>query len=130
MGRRIRGLRYSQHIPLDERIKAIDPNFQPPSEAAGVPMVPTETAAGTHGALLERLPLFAAESVRDVQGACALVYSLLLAERDHYRNAQLRKGGIEDSLRKEGLALFARRGEICEISLPPNTLPFGAISET
>lgn len=103
---------FATHPPPDDRLKAIDPNFQPPSEVAGVPMVPTETAVGAHGALLEGLPGFAVESVRDVHGACAFVYSFLLDERDNYRNAQLRKSGIQDSLREEALGLFARRGEI------------------
>jgi len=105
---------FATHPPLDERIKAIDPGFQPPAaaETAQPLSPPAQGMAGVGGDLLAGLPAFANESVRNAHSACAFVYSLLLDEREEYRRAQLEGFSAEDSLREETLALFARRGEI------------------
>jgi hypothetical protein len=105
---------FATHPPLDERIKAIDPSFQPWSEAE-VPegaTAPVKDMAAIGGALLAGLPSFAEECIRSTHGACAFVYALLLDERDEDRHLQLDNLAVEDSLRQETLALFGRRGEI------------------
>ncbi len=110
---------FATHPPLDERIRAIDPGFQPgpdterPDETEPEP-APDRAAAlpGMLGGILASLPAFASESVRDLHGACAFVYALLLDERDEIREAQLSALRVEPSLREETLALYGRRGEI------------------
>ncbi len=114
---------FATHPPLDDRIKAIDPNFDPAQvKEIEPPPLPPENArtAGTMmpaglgraQALLAALPGFAGESVRDLHGGCAFIYALLLDERDDYRQLQLDGLKVDAALRAETLALFARRGEI------------------
>lgn len=113
---------FATHPPLDERIRAIDPGFQPgplteppaetvpeppPPRSAGLPGMP-----GMIGGILASLPAFASESVRDLHGACAFVYALLLDERDDVREVQLAALRVEPALREETLALYGRRAEI------------------
>jgi hypothetical protein len=62
--------------------------------------------------LLAALPGFAGESVRDLHGACAFVYALLLDERPEIRAEQLRDLKADDAMRSEMTRLFQRRGEI------------------
>ena len=113
---------FATHPPLDERIKAIDANFDPAEVKAIEPLPPENTrpAAGTMlpqglgraQALLAALPGFAGESVRDLHGACAFIYALLLDEREEFREIQLDGLNVDAALRGETLALFARRSEI------------------
>lgn len=109
---------FATHPPLDERLKAIDPNFQPPAEKAEtaqpppLPSQPQRDGKAFIGGLIASLPAFANESVRDLHGACAFVYALLLDEREEFRRVQLEGFSVEPSLREETMTLFARRNEI------------------
>ncbi|HRJ72204.1 MAG TPA: M48 family metalloprotease, partial [Terrimicrobiaceae bacterium] len=109
---------FATHPPLDERIHAIDPGFQPvavtetPAEAVPEPPSPRQAGMPVIGGILASLPAFAAESVRDLHGACAFVYALLLDERDAIREVQLAALRVEPALLEETLALYARRGEM------------------
>lgn len=129
---------FATHPPLDERIKAIDPRFEPSptSKAATPPPLPPTPpkmsgqefiqSLGSAALLLQSIPAFAGEAVRDLHGACAFVYALLLDERDDYRQVQLDGLAIPDALKQEMLALFARRGELpieqrlplCDLVIP------------
>lgn len=115
---------FATHPPLDERIKAISPNFDP-SQVREVepPPLPPEPAGSPDGLLrpqslgravqlLAAIPGFAGTSVRDLHGACAFVYALLLDEDETMRRQQLEGLKVERALLDETLALFARRGEI------------------
>ncbi len=109
---------FATHPPIDERLKAIDPDFQPPAWEEPAPATPppipgrSKDPLGALGGLLAALPAFAHDSVRNLHGACAFVYALLLDERDDLRAVQLQGFAVEDSLLQETLALFARRNEI------------------
>jgi len=119
------------HPPLKDRIEAIDPNFQPPagpidtsplppplpveeeaspfvSAFGGVPMV----SADGGGPVFAAVPDFAAREARELFGACALIFSLLLDERDEFRQAQLDAFSVDEALKNETLKMFARRAEI------------------
>lgn len=115
---------FATHPPLEERIRAIAPNFNPEDvklpEPPPLPPEPKQPQDGLLGlqslgraaALLAALPGFAGESVRDLHGACAFVYALLLDERPEIRAEQLRGLNAGDSIRQEMMQLFERRGEI------------------
>ncbi len=115
---------FATHPPLEERIRAIAPNFDPGDvKIAEPPPLPPESAQprdgllrpqslGRAAALLAALPGFAGESVRDLHGACAFVYALLLDERDGIRAEQLRDLKVDDAMRAEMFRLHARRAEI------------------
>lgn len=115
---------FATHPPLEERIRAIDPNFNPEDvRVAQPPPLPPESAQpqdnllrpqslGRAAALLAALPGFAGETVRDLHGACAFVYALLLDERDNIRAEQLRDLKVDDAMRAEMFRLYSRRAEI------------------
>jgi Zn-dependent protease with chaperone function len=115
---------FATHPPLEERIRAIDPNFNPEDvRVVQPPPLPPESAQpqdnllrpqslGRAAALLAALPGFAGESVRDLHGACAFVYALLLDERDNIRAEQLRDLKVDDAMRAEMFRLYSRRAEI------------------
>ncbi len=115
---------FATHPPLEERIRAIAPNFDPADvKVVKPPPLPPESAQpqdnllrpqslGRAAALLAALPGFAGESVRDLHGACAFVYALLLDERDDIRAEQLRDLKIDDAMRTEMFRLYDRRSEI------------------
>jgi Zn-dependent protease with chaperone function len=115
---------FATHPPLEERIRAVAPNFNPDDvKLPEPPPLPPESAQPQDGllgrrsltratALLAALPGFAGESVRDLHGACAFVYALLLDERAEIRGEQLRDLKVDDAMRAEMMRLFQRRGEI------------------
>lgn len=129
---------FATHPPLEERIKAIEPNFEPDklqqmapedeggtsSDSAESPAMgfasggggravpPPIPAAVPAASIMASLPAFAVQSVRNAHDACAFVYALLLDEDDDIRNAQLAGIKADASLRNEALALFGRRKEI------------------
>ena len=122
---------FATHPPIDERIKAIDSRFDP-SQVTEVkpPPLPSEPrpdadrkrqleSLGRAQALMAALPGFAGEAVRDLHGACAFVYALLLDEREEFRREQLEGFPVDDALQAETLRLFERRGEIA----PEQRLP-------
>jgi Zn-dependent protease with chaperone function len=115
---------FATHPPLEERIRAIAPNFNPDDvKLPEPPPLPPESKQPQDGllgaqslsratALLAALPGFAGESVRDLHGSCAFVYALLLDERPEIRAEQLRDLKVDDAMRKEMTTIFQRRGEI------------------
>jgi len=115
---------FATHPPLDERIKAIDANFDPASVDVStpppLPPEPVKPDGGLPGAqsldrarqLLMALPGFAGQTVRELQGACAFVYALLLDEDADIRRAQLNGLKVDDAMHAETLMLFDRRKEI------------------
>ncbi len=129
---------FATHPPLEERIKAIEPNFEPDklqqmapedeggtlsdssespamgfaSGGGGRAVPPPIPAAIPAASIMASLPAFAVQSVRNAHDACAFVYALLLDEDDDIRNAQLAGIKADASLRTEALALFGRRKEI------------------
>lgn len=115
---------FATHPPLEDRIRAIAPNFNPedvklpePPPLPSEPSLPQDgllrsESLGRAMALLAALPGFAGESVRDLHGSCAFVYALLLDERPEIRAEQLRDLKVDEAMRKEMMRLFQRRGEI------------------
>lgn len=109
---------FATHPPLADRIHAIDPHFDPASVKISVkpPPLPTKSPTPQNftraAALLAALPGFAGETVRDLQGACALVYALLLDDRTEARAAQLRDLQVDEAMRAEMKQLFSRRDAI------------------
>jgi Zn-dependent protease with chaperone function len=115
---------FATHPPLEERIRAIAPNFNPDDvKLPEPPPLPSEPKQAQDGllrpqslgratALLAAIPGFADASVRDLQGACAFVYALLLDERVEIRGEQLRDLKVDEAMRAEMMRLFQRRGEI------------------
>lgn len=132
---------FATHPPLDERIKAIEPNFEPeklkdvvsdedtsssiPAESPAMgfasgggggsvppPIPPPVPPSLPAATIMASLPAFAVQSVRNAHDACAFVYALLLDEDETIRAAQLAGLKADDSLRGEALALFGRRSEI------------------
>jgi Zn-dependent protease with chaperone function len=115
---------FATHPPIEERIRAVAPDFNPDDvKLPEPPPLPRESGQPQDGllsarslaratALLAGLPGFAGESVRDLQGACAFVYTLLLDERPEIRAEQLRDLKIDEAMRAEMMRLYQRRGEI------------------
>lgn len=116
---------FATHPPLEERIKAIDPNFQPPAieemPASMPPSLPSDEpmssllsafGGGAPASTYSALPDFVVRESRELLGACALVFALLLDERDEFRQAQLKAFSVDDALKNETLKNFARRREI------------------
>lgn len=126
---------FDTHPPLDDRIRAIAPGFEPPAEldrppapsmqrppvSSQPPPLPTQPASTAEtlqrtlagaAALLASVPDFALSNVRDLHGAIAFVYAMLLDEREDYREAQLASIGVDDAMRREVMGLYNRRSEI------------------
>jgi len=141
---------FATHPPLDERISAIDGNFDPaqvrevrpppqpgpkaePSARRGLEAIMPGMVLPGMGfseglsqgsleqaqSLLAGLPVFVAEAVRDLHGGCAFIYAMLLDEDAERRQAQLNGFGVEETVRREMMTLFARRNEIA----PDQRLP-------
>lgn len=114
---------FATHPPIDERIRAIEPNFDPESLESQTPPPPLpeekpkiaafdKMALFQAGAMIASLPDFAGAAAHDLHGACALVYALLLDDNDTERSAQLAALQVDDALRQETLGIFARKSEI------------------
>ncbi len=133
------------HPPIEDRIKAISPNFDPsgvrvpepgqeveaPARASAtpppLPQQPREiasdafasalgfasSAAMSHaGAAKSALPDFAVNAVRNLHGACALMFALLLDQDADARAVQLKVLEGDPAMRDEVLSYFARRDQI------------------
>jgi len=117
---------FATHPPLEERIQAIAPGFQPSASSTTprqmtpppLPQTPDTSAAGLErllpaaALLLSGIPEFATGAVRGLHSAAAFVYALLLDEKEDLRAIQLQGLQVDEAMRREVLALFARRGEI------------------
>lgn len=124
---------FATHPPIAERIHAVSPNFDPEKlEALKSPAPAAEGDSAAAGfqpvaqTALSALPDFAAEAARNLHGACALIYALLLDRNEAARTAQLREVQFDDAMRAEVLALFARRAGISaeqEITLAELAIP-------
>lgn len=121
---------FATHPPVDERIKAIDPNFDPESVTPAAPPPPLPTgpqppplpgaqgfsspamAVGFAAALLESLPEQSAQAVRELHGACALVYSLLLDRDDNARGTQMDGLTVDPVMQRHILDFFIKNREL------------------
>jgi len=122
---------FATHPPIEQRIAEIAPGFDIEAAVKAAPLLPgglPETPAPSVGragdlmpgqpriaaavALLAGLPEFSRTASRELHGACALVYSLLLSEDAALRNSQIAMLDADPSLGEEALALFARRSEL------------------
>ena len=74
--------------------------------------MPGQPRVAAAAALLSSLPEFSRTASRELHGACALVYSLLLSEDGPLRDSQIAMLDADPSLRDEARSLFARRGEL------------------
>lgn len=122
---------FATHPPIEERIEQIAPGFDIAAAKARAPVLPPKEPKGSRiggrlaeallpgqphvaeaAALLAGLPDFSKAASRELHGACALVYSLLLSEDP---DMQARQAGLlqaDDSLRGEMLSFFSRRGQL------------------
>jgi len=119
------------HPPIEERIEQIAPGFDIAAAKARAPVVPPKEPKGLHvagrlaeallpgqphvaeaAALLAGLPEFSKTASRELHGACALVYSLLLSEDPAMQARQFGLLQADDALRRETLSFFARRGQL------------------
>lgn len=124
---------FDTHPPIEQRIAEIAPGFDieaaakvpappaggsdpAPAKAAGAgaggALLPGQPRVAAAAALLAGLPEFSRSASRELHGACALVYSLLLSEEAPLRASQIALLDADASLRDEALAFFARRGEL------------------
>jgi len=122
---------FATHPPVEERIGQISPGFDIAAAKARAPVVPPKEPKGSRVggrlaeallpgqphvaeavALLAGLPDFSRTASRELHGACALVYSLLLSEDPVMRGRQAGLLQTDGTLRHEMLSHFARRGEL------------------
>jgi len=123
---------FATHPPIEERIAEIAPGFDIAEAKANAPVTPlkkkqTGTLVGGRlaeallpgqprvaaaAALLEGLPAFSKSASRELHGACALVYSLLLSDDPAVRTAQIDGIQGDDGMASEVTAHAAHRGEL------------------
>ncbi len=121
---------FATHPPIDERIRAIDPGFDPATAIApprpATP--PTRANVAIAGAVLAALPAFARDGARETASAVSIIYALLLSNDPATGERQLaaldlpvgdraqiardlgRRETITDSLAMVDLCLPALRG--------------------
>jgi len=122
---------FATHPPIEERIQAIDPGFDPAniSKCAPPPLPQEKSAAkipglAAAGAMLAAMPDFARAEARETAGATALIYALLLSDDEATRGRQLAALTISAEERAEIERDVQRRGEIgdaiavMDLSLP------------
>jgi hypothetical protein len=119
---------FATHPPIEERIQEIAPGFDiedaksrapveiaPPKKKTVIggrlaeALLPGQPRVAEAAALLAGLPEFSKSACRELHGACALVYSLLLSEEEKMREHQIALMDADDALRAEILAHFDRR---------------------
>ena len=121
---------FATHPPIEERIQEIAPGFDIATVKIDEPVAPAPSAAKKQSiiggrlaeallpgqprmaeaaALLAGLPEVAKSASRELHGACALVYSLLLSDEEKMRERQIALIDADDALRAEILAHFAQR---------------------
>lgn len=122
---------FATHPSIEERIGQIAPGFDIAAAKARAPVVPPKEPKGSRvggrlaeallpgqphvaeaAALLAGLPEFSKTASRELHGACALVYSLLLSEDPAMQARQAALLQADDALRREMLSFFARRGQL------------------
>jgi Zn-dependent protease with chaperone function len=111
---------FATHPPIDERIRAIDPGFEPsrvretppPSETpAAKPRAVPGVIAGT---LLSALPAFARDAAHETASAVPLIYALLLSNDPATRERQLAAITLNPQDRAELDRDIKRSGEITD----------------
>jgi len=120
---------FSTHPPVEERIEQISPGFDIAAAKARAPVVPfKKQPSGTRvggrlaeallpgqprvaeaAALLAGLPDFSKSASRELHGACALVYSLLLSDDPAMQEHQMTLLQVDDAMRGEILSHITRR---------------------
>lgn len=121
---------FATHPPIEERIEEIAPGFdiaaakekaQPPPPPLpknnqtvvggrlAEALLPGQPRVAEAAALLAGLPDASKSACRELHGACALVYSLLLSDDEKLREHQIALIDADDPLRAEILAHYARR---------------------
>jgi len=123
---------FATHPPIEERIEQISPGFDIAAAKAKAPAAlpkkkPTGTVIGGRlaeallpgqprvaaaAALLAGLPEFSKSASRELHGACALVYSLLISDDPAVRSAQLDGIRGDDGMPSEVAVHLAHRGEL------------------
>jgi Zn-dependent protease with chaperone function len=122
---------FATHPPIEERIRAIDPGFDPANIGKSVPpplpqqkstaKIPGLAAAGV---ALAAIPEFARAEARETAGATALIYALLLSDDAATRERQVAGLAVSSEERAEIVRDIGRRGEIgdaiavMDLSLP------------
>jgi Zn-dependent protease with chaperone function len=122
---------FATHPPIEARIQAIDPGFDPAniSKSAPPPLPQQKSAAkipglAAAGVALASIPEFARAEARETAGATALIYALLLSDDDATRERQLAGLTVSPEERAEIARDIGRRGEIgdaiavMDLSLP------------
>ncbi|MDD5199418.1 MAG: M48 family metallopeptidase [Terrimicrobiaceae bacterium] len=110
---------FATHPPLDERIRAIAPGFDPARLAASPPSIEAATRPAlnnlaTVGAMLAALPAFVREGARETASAVPLIYALLLSRDAATRERQLAGIELNDAERAEVARDLGRSGEITD----------------
>jgi Zn-dependent protease with chaperone function len=109
------------HPPIDERIQAINPGFEPaqvrsekssPESDAAPAQKPPE--AVLTGALLSALPAFAVEAAHHTASAVPMIYALLLSSDAPTRERQLASLTLSPAERSELDRDVLRSGEIAD----------------
>ena len=120
---------FATHPPIEERIQEIAPGFDIAAAKENAPASPphlpkNQTVVGGRlaesllpgqprvveaAALLAGLPVAARSACRELHGACALVYSLLLSDEEKLREHQIALIDADDALRAEILDHYDQR---------------------
>jgi len=137
---------FATHPPIEERIAEIAPGFDiaaakenapvelpPPKKPATVvggrlaeSLLPGQPRVAEAAAMLAGLPGAAKSACRELHGACALVYSLLLSDEEKMRERQIALIDADDALRSEILTHYGQRSglsaaqrlSLVDISIP------------
>jgi len=119
---------FATHPPIEERIEEIAPGFDIAEAKARAPvrlepakkknviggglaesLLPGQPRVAEAVALLAGLPALAKSASRELHGACALVYSLLLSGEERPREQQIAIIDADDAFRHEILLHFEQR---------------------
>lgn len=119
---------FATHPPIEERIQEIAPGFDIAAAKAKAPvpaatpkkqdriggrlaeaLLPGQPRVAEAAALLAGLPDGAKSACRELHGACALVYSLLLPDEEKSRERAIALIDADDTLRAEILSHYERR---------------------
>jgi len=116
---------FATHPPIAERVSRIRGIQAAAIQAAGKnpPPLPAAADASAGASLLAGIPAAAQESARDLFGACALVYGLLLSGDESIRKGQLRSLQADEALKRaseksaEETAALGSGGKIALVEL-------------
>ncbi len=119
---------FATHPPIEQRIEEIAPGFDIAGAKAKAPvhlepakkktviggrlaeaLLPGQPRVAEAVALLAGLPAVAKSACRELHGACALVYSLLLSGEEKLRERQIALIDADDTFRNEILLHFEQR---------------------